>query len=260
MKIGPVVVTTPDLPAASVTVSPEKGIAVGVTIPPALGPVPLLSNAPHSVQVTVGPGGVGVSAPGAPGSGPAQTGPGPTAHPSTHPSTRIADGAAGRVSSGGNARGRNRCQRERGDGRDADDGRLGIARRGSGCRHAIRVAEHRERVVGTPRPPRTVDLGARRRRGSLRALGRAAGNSRGRALGSRRPRTRRAQARGHRQPELTAVRAISTPSRLRLTAVTRSGWSTVNAITRPLGTAGPSAVVPPLDTRPMLAAPSPASP
>ncbi len=72
VRIGPIVFTTPALPTASVTVAPDKGVAVGVTIPPALGPIPLLPNAPHSVQVTVGAGsgdvGVGVSAPAAPGS------------------------------------------------------------------------------------------------------------------------------------------------------------------------------------------------
>jgi hypothetical protein len=80
VKLGPVVVTAPDLPTASVTVSPDTGIAVGATIPPTLGPVPLLPHGPHSVQVTIGPGGAGVTTPAAPGpAAPGATAPGPTA-------------------------------------------------------------------------------------------------------------------------------------------------------------------------------------
>ena len=51
---------TPQL-GVSVATSPTSGVSVGVTLPPAIGPIPLLPGVPHSVQVSVGPGGVGVT-------------------------------------------------------------------------------------------------------------------------------------------------------------------------------------------------------
>ncbi len=61
--IGPVNVTTPPgTPqlGVSVSTSPTAGVAVGATLPPTIGPIPLLPGVPHSVQVAVGPGGIGV--------------------------------------------------------------------------------------------------------------------------------------------------------------------------------------------------------
>lgn len=69
ITVGPVVVDTPSVPSvpsvvpkASVTASPTTGVRVGVSLPPALGAVPLLSGVPHSINVAVGTdGGVSVS-------------------------------------------------------------------------------------------------------------------------------------------------------------------------------------------------------
>jgi hypothetical protein len=64
--VGPVVVETPTvlpkvLPKASVETSPENGIGLDVSVPPALGQV--LPGLPNSVRVSVGPDGVAVAAP-----------------------------------------------------------------------------------------------------------------------------------------------------------------------------------------------------
>jgi hypothetical protein len=95
IEVGPVVVDSPSgpsvLPKASVTASPTTGVRVGVSLPPALGAVPLLSALPHSINVAVGTdGGVSVSpvtgASFAPGSG--------TATPSSTDHARASSSAA----------------------------------------------------------------------------------------------------------------------------------------------------------------------
>ena len=74
VAVGPITVATPTtVPSPTVTVSPTTGVGIGVTIPPSLGPVTLLPDGGESVQVAIGPGGVGVSA--APVSNPASTPP-----------------------------------------------------------------------------------------------------------------------------------------------------------------------------------------
>jgi hypothetical protein len=63
-QLGPIAVDVPAVvPKASVTVSPESGIAVRVSAPAAVGPIPLLPGVPHDVAVDVGGHGVVVAIP-----------------------------------------------------------------------------------------------------------------------------------------------------------------------------------------------------
>ncbi len=84
VAVGPVTVTTPTVvPSPTLTVSPTTGVAIGVTIPPSVGPVPLPLAGGESVQIAIGPGGVGVST--TPASSPASAStppPAPVAAPS----------------------------------------------------------------------------------------------------------------------------------------------------------------------------------
>jgi len=93
-SVGPVVVVTPKvvpkvLPKASVTTSPANGVGVDVSLPPDLGPV--LPGLPNSVQVAVGPNGVGVvaPAPSVPGTPAGPAGASPTSPKNAAPRPRL---------------------------------------------------------------------------------------------------------------------------------------------------------------------------
>jgi hypothetical protein len=69
VTVGPVDVpvsqVAPGL-GASVTVSPNGGVAASVSLPSSVGPVPVLPGAPHDVQVALGPSDTGLTTPAAP--------------------------------------------------------------------------------------------------------------------------------------------------------------------------------------------------
>jgi hypothetical protein len=72
VAVGPVTVPVPDVApglGASATVSPQTGVSATVSLPSAIGPVPV-----PGVQVDVGPGGTGVTPTPGPTSQPAEVG------------------------------------------------------------------------------------------------------------------------------------------------------------------------------------------
>ena len=80
-------------PIVAVTTSPQTPVGIAVTLPAAIGPIPLLPGAPHSVQVTVGGDEASVAIPPPSTSTPAPAASGSTSQsraPRSHPASPAA--------------------------------------------------------------------------------------------------------------------------------------------------------------------------